>query len=158
MGRITSILPIAVALLVVGLAHGWLSATSCAAQAGETLSDKPAPVRGNLYLAQQPAKKTKTKSQPALDEALLKDLDNELLDGAGDLKCPANKPKSADDAAPGDVPPIDGEDIGMPSEDADPLHAHQPGNAAGRKPDPQGGRHRPRSETSRTDRQGLGNT
>jgi hypothetical protein len=52
-----------------------------------------------------------------LDDALLKDLDNELLEGAGDAKKPApaksegEKPRSADE----------GEDVDMPSEEADPL-------------------------------------
>jgi hypothetical protein len=62
-----------------------------------------------------------------LDDALLKDLDNELLEGAGDLKAPPkpkpavekpDKPPAADDSAP---PAIDGEDVGMPAENDDPL-------------------------------------
>ena len=84
--------------------------------------------------AKNPANAPKSKSGPkALDDALLKDLDNELLEGAGDLKGPrkskpAAKPaggKPEGDRKPeGDGPleqPEDGEDIGMPGEDADPL-------------------------------------
>jgi len=62
-----------------------------------------------------------------LDDALLKDLDNELLEGAGDLKTPAKpkpaagkpgKPSAGDQTSP---PAIDGEDVGMPGENQDPL-------------------------------------
>lgn len=63
-----------------------------------------------------------------LDDALLKDLDNELLEGAGDLKAPprpkpaASKPDKPKAAADEPAPPaIDGEDVGMPGEDDDPL-------------------------------------
>ena len=69
----------------------------------------------------KPADKKARKSQSSLDEALLRDLDNELLEGAGDLQRPTARPAKADDAEPADAPPVDGEDIGMPSEDADPL-------------------------------------
>ena len=62
-----------------------------------------------------------------LDDALLKDLDNELLEGAGDLKAPAKpkpaagkpgKPSAGDQTSP---PAIDGEDVGMSGENDDPL-------------------------------------
>jgi hypothetical protein len=60
-----------------------------------------------------------------LDDALLRDLDNELLEGAGDLKTPAKpaagkpgKPSAGDQTSP---PAIDGEDVGMPGENDDPL-------------------------------------
>ena len=59
---------------------------------------------------------------PSLDDALLDDLDNELLDGAGDLKDRTRK-KPADPAGPdkpADRATIDGEDVGMAGED-DPL-------------------------------------
>jgi hypothetical protein len=60
------------------------------------------------------------KSSPSLDDALLDDLDNELLDGAGDLKDrPRKKPADPADK-PADRTPIDGEDVGMAGED-DPL-------------------------------------
>ncbi len=63
-----------------------------------------------------------------LDDALLDDLDNELLEGAGDLKRPAGKPK-AEGTKPGDgdkpksKSQVGGEDIGIPMEDeqVDPL-------------------------------------
>jgi len=57
-----------------------------------------------------------------LDDALLKDLDNELLDGAGDLKQkPAKNPPETAPAGEADGPMIDGEDVGMPSAEQDPL-------------------------------------
>ena len=69
-----------------------------------------------------PAKKT---VQPALDDALLNELDNELLEGAGSLKN-RTQPKPAPDSPPNEEqppaqPPIDGEDVGQPSHDNDPL-------------------------------------
>ncbi len=69
----------------------------------------------------------------SIDDALLEDLDNELLEGVGDLKKPAREKPAADkplDGKPADDagdprPPldaaIDGEDVGMPSADRDPL-------------------------------------
>jgi hypothetical protein len=68
----------------------------------------------------------KKASRPALDDALLKDLDNELLEGAGDLKDkPKPKPKSTGGKQPEAEKPLrqpdDGEDVGIPSADADPL-------------------------------------
>ncbi len=71
----------------------------------------------------------KRSESQSLDDALLKDLDNELLEGAGALRDrPKPKPQSPNPAASdkdADVPPppaeAAGEDIGMPSEDADPL-------------------------------------
>jgi hypothetical protein len=59
----------------------------------------------------------------SVDDALLEDLDNELLEGAGSLKKPAKaKPAvdSADDRPPLDAA-IDGEDVGMPNPEEDPL-------------------------------------
>ena len=53
-----------------------------------------------------------------LDDALLKDLDNELLEGAGDLK-----ESSGNKRSPLDPSGVDGEDLGMGSEDDDPLSA-----------------------------------
>jgi hypothetical protein len=80
--------------------------------------------------AAEPEAKTPTQSNrdakkpgdsSALDDALLKDLDNELLEGAGDLKSgKAERPKPAKDKSP--APQDDpGQDVGMPGEDADPL-------------------------------------
>jgi hypothetical protein len=66
----------------------------------------------------------KKPSGSALDDALLKDLDNELLEGAGDLKAgPKPKPASADGPGePSPAPPGEaGEDIGTPGENEDPL-------------------------------------
>ncbi len=72
-------------------------------------------------IAQQPAP-----AGPSVDDALLEDLDNDLLEGVGDLK--KKPPKPADEPSgsepPADVPDqslIDGEDVGMPSADDDPL-------------------------------------
>ena len=58
-----------------------------------------------------------------LDDALLNDLDNELLEGAGDLK---NRPKGkpVESGPADDVPPpmpAEGEDVGAPGEEGDPL-------------------------------------
>lgn len=58
-----------------------------------------------------------------LDDALLDDLNSDLLEGAGDLKDrPRKKPAEPAGASDklSDQPPIDGEDIGMAGED-DPL-------------------------------------
>jgi hypothetical protein len=61
--------------------------------------------------------------EPGVDDELLKDLDNELLEGAGDLKAGLPQPGAAGKPgeAAADVPPIDGEDVGMPGEQQDPL-------------------------------------
>ena len=63
------------------------------------------------------------KDTPSVDDALLEDLDNELLEGAGDLKKPA---KAKPTGGPNDEHPrldaaIDGEDVGMPNPAEDPL-------------------------------------
>jgi hypothetical protein len=58
----------------------------------------------------------------SVDDALLDDLDNELLEGLGDLKKkPERKP--AAEGAPDEMPleEPDGEDVGMPSAEDDPL-------------------------------------
>jgi hypothetical protein len=74
-----------------------------------------------LIFAQAPALAADPPStdKPSLDEQLLKDLDNELLEGLDDLPKPKN-PKQGGNAetAPGGEPA--GEDIGHPGED-DPL-------------------------------------
>jgi hypothetical protein len=70
---------------------------------------------------------TKMPASSPLDDALLKDLDNELLEGAGDLKG-GDKPRPAAPAP--EKPPAnrkadggeaEGEDIGAPGHDEDPL-------------------------------------
>lgn len=72
--------------------------------------------------------KPKPAAEPSLDDALLKDLDNELLDGAGDLKpSPPTKASDADQDKPsvpgekpeptGDRDAADGEDLGSGPED-----------------------------------------
>jgi hypothetical protein len=66
----------------------------------------------------------KTDRTDSIDDALLKDLDNELLEGAGDLKDrPADKRPRGE--RPGQQPPDgtepDGDDSDMPSTDDDPL-------------------------------------
>lgn len=63
------------------------------------------------------------KTEPGVDDALLNDLDNELLEGAGNLKDPQAKPameRKPGDASPRELP-IDGEDVGVPGEEQDPL-------------------------------------
>lgn len=83
--------------------------------ASPAFADDPAP----------PAEKPPASAPAAdLDDALLKDLDNELLEGAGELRRPA--PKMAEDkpgknGAADDSAVTEGEDVGMPSEDQDPL-------------------------------------
>lgn len=103
------------AVLFVGLA------TPC------TAADEPAK---DQHKARAVDKKP---DDPNLDDALLNDLDNELLEGAGNLrdrKKPA-APREADDAQP-TQPKSDGEDLGMPSEDRDPLvHISQEMRSAG---------------------------
>jgi hypothetical protein len=65
----------------------------------------------------------KKPAQPALDDALLQDLDNELLEGAGALKNrPA--PNSGKAGPTGEKRPAqatDGEDVGVSKQDDDPL-------------------------------------
>jgi hypothetical protein len=58
-----------------------------------------------------------------IDEALLKDLDNDLLEGAGDLKNLPAKPARSDSskAATPEPAPLDGDDVGMPCNEQDPL-------------------------------------
>jgi hypothetical protein len=57
----------------------------------------------------------------SVDEALLDDLDNELLDGIGDVKAPPKKKPSAKPADPPDEEPLAGEDVDWPSAETDPL-------------------------------------
>jgi len=60
------------------------------------------------------------KPMRSLDESLLEDLDNELLEGLGDLK--DRPPRSEPDGpSPDAEPPPDGEDVGQPSARDDPL-------------------------------------
>lgn len=88
---------------------GALSSSSAKVAAGQEPADKPA--------------------ANDLDDALLKDLDNELLEGAGakpqrPAKPPGKKPPGKKPPR-SDVPPapemLDGEDVGQPSADQDPL-------------------------------------
>jgi hypothetical protein len=100
------------------LANSTTSVRRCAAaepdSTREPAADKPSDKKPAPSAAQR----------PALDDALLKDLDNELLEGAGDLKDKV-KPKSIDGKHPSAKkprqPPDEGEDIGIPSADEDPL-------------------------------------
>lgn len=73
---------------------------------------------------EKPAESKKSPpASPNLDDALLDDLNNDLLEGAGDLKDRSRKKPAAPAGAsdkPSDQPPIDGEDVGMAGED-DPL-------------------------------------
>lgn len=64
----------------------------------------------------------KKPAQKSVDDALLEDLDNELLEGVGKIKPkPADeKPEVVGEEMPLDQPE-EGEDIGMPSPDEDPL-------------------------------------
>ena len=86
----------------------------------------PLALPAGIAIAQAPkdASKDATKDAPqSVDDALLEDLDNELLEGAGELKKPA---KAKPTANPSDERPpidaaIDGEDVGMPSPEEDPL-------------------------------------
>jgi hypothetical protein len=65
----------------------------------------------------------KKPAQPPLDDALLQDLDNELLEGAGDLKKrPAVKSeKVGPKGEKRPAQPADGEDVGVSTQDDDPL-------------------------------------
>jgi hypothetical protein len=62
---------------------------------------------------------TKAASKPTSDDALLKDLDNELLEGAGDLA--GRKSKQPADKKPYSSNPDDEDATGMPAVDQDPL-------------------------------------
>jgi len=77
--------------------------------------------RSMAWSAEKAPKSASAKKPPraSVDDDLLKDLDNELLEGAGDLKGPAGKPK-----APAE-PAAAGEDIGQPSEDDPLVHISQ---------------------------------
>ena len=92
------------------------------------------------------ARRMRPSRSRSLDDALLNDLDNELLEGAGEAKKPTDpskvSPKGGSDEKKrdpqgdkraDDATDTDGEDVGMPAEDADPLDAHQPGDAVGRR-------------------------
>ncbi len=79
---------------------------------------------------QKTIKSAPGKKQPRsnIDDDLLKELDNELLEGAGDLKRPPAKPKdpaAADKGKGVAEPDAAGEDIGQPSEDDPLLHISQ---------------------------------
>jgi len=101
--------------------NGWSSVlrTACAALLLMPL------VAAGMAAEPRPAPETlpPAKAEPGLDDALLNDLDNELLEGAGDLKDRPAKPamKGNPGDTPPDEPPIDGEGIGMPGEEQDPL-------------------------------------
>jgi hypothetical protein len=57
-----------------------------------------------------------------VDDALLDDLDNELLEGVGDIKKRPDKSRPDDESSPEKpLAPPDGEDVGMPSAEDDPL-------------------------------------
>ena len=78
---------------------------------------------GNCAIAAPPtAKPSENRSDgKSLDDALLEDLDNELLEGAGDLK---NRPAEKNSSQrPADSRGPDGQDDGMPSSDDDPLQS-----------------------------------
>ncbi len=75
--------------------------------------------------AAKPADSAKKKPTAAgLDDALLKDLDNDLLEGAGDLKnapkAQPSKPRAADEPSAEAKNEV-GEDVGEPGEHDDPL-------------------------------------
>lgn len=87
---------------------------------------------GRRAAAAEPPSKVEKSKDPAeqsaapadLDEALLKDLDNELLKDAGDLKNRPRKKTSPGERSakePLDRSAVDGEDIGTPSAEGDPL-------------------------------------
>jgi hypothetical protein len=66
----------------------------------------------------------KVDSGKSVDDALLDDLNNELLDGLGDLKDRPGKNKPAAQSPKEETPhdhPVDGEDVGAPSAEQDPL-------------------------------------
>ncbi|HEY2894473.1 MAG TPA: hypothetical protein VGJ16_09685 [Pirellulales bacterium] len=74
-------------------------------------------VRGEEFPTKE--QRTKAASRAASDDALLKDLDNELLEGAGDLTGP--KPKKPDDTKPKSSDSDEEDATGMPAVDQDPL-------------------------------------
>ncbi|HEV3136731.1 MAG TPA: hypothetical protein VGZ26_02485, partial [Pirellulales bacterium] len=90
----------------------------CASRAGAASEPKS---RAEIRSAEAPAQKP---DRPAPEDALLKDLDNELLEGAGDSK---GRPKidPARDSHPGEKktpgPSDAGEDVGTAARDRDPL-------------------------------------
>jgi hypothetical protein len=83
-------------------------------------------VPGFSLLAQQPTSDEQTpaaekSNRKPLDDALLDDLDNELLEGLGDLKKRPDKKPPDDKSAEPPLEQPEGEDIGMPSAEEDPL-------------------------------------
>ncbi|MBI3836802.1 MAG: hypothetical protein HY288_02560 [Planctomycetia bacterium] len=90
-----------------------LSFAPCVAAEPQPRPDKPS--------AATPAQKP---DRPALEDALLNDLDNELLEGVGDLTGRSKAKLSGDNPLDGNKtnePSDTGEDIGGPAHDADPL-------------------------------------
>jgi DNA-binding protein H-NS len=99
---------------------------ACAGLLAFTLALAPADAAGEPDSKPQdaPPAAKKSAAEPTLDETLLKDLDNELLEGAGDAKDSRRSKRPAGDKSseqPLDQSVIDGEDIGMPSPEEDPL-------------------------------------
>jgi hypothetical protein len=95
--------------LAAAVAIVWHSANISIAAAEEPKSEKPPAA------VEKPARKS-------VDDSLLDDLDNELLEGLGDIK--KSVPKKSPDAGtpePNPLEPTDGEDVGMPSAEEDPL-------------------------------------
>jgi len=102
------------AALVSGLLLllAWQLPRPCAAADEEANAKKPA------------ASASRSKAtRPSVDDALLEDLDNELLEGVGNLKSRGEK-KPAESQPPDKESPQqseEGEDVGMPSAEDDPL-------------------------------------
>ena len=117
--------------LLLGVAMYLASLATAQVVAADT--DKPTTKPAAIKAKPKPA--AAKPAEPSLDDELLRDLDNELLDGAGDLKPGPSptRPAKASDAAPDDAgkpaekpapdaddaaePLIDGEDLGSEAED-----------------------------------------
>jgi hypothetical protein len=107
-------------VLIASLPLAVLAVAICASRPG-VASEPQSPAREKEPAAAAPVKKP---DRPALEDALLKDFDNELLEGAGDLKRrPKTNPPGDDllDEKKTPKPSDAGEDISAAARDDDPL-------------------------------------
>jgi hypothetical protein len=108
----------AIRLLTARLSLGVLVVACCASWYGVAAEPQsPSEKRSSTAPPKKP-------ERPALEDALLKDLDNELLEGAGDLKPRVKTQRPRDDSSDAKKTPQTpnvGEDIGAPAGDDDPL-------------------------------------
>lgn len=108
-------------LPVVTPSAGLIACLTVLLLAGQS-SWRPVAAEEPTKAQQEPQAASETdNNRRSLDEALLEDLDNELLEGLGDLKDLRSEPDSPSPDTEPLEPLLDGEDVGQPSATDDPL-------------------------------------